>query len=174
MPVNRQTVPRAEREAEILDAAQAEFVAAGFDDATVAAIARRAGMTAANVHYYFPTKDALVSAVASRAFGLLFANLDSLPDPVDRLHAYVDFHLANHRLRGQLQVAAAGSAELTAVLQDREAWLQRTAAAVAGGSGLDADLLAATVTGLIEVIAFHPDPHRVLDHAVASLPRRSR
>ena len=173
MPVNRQTVPRAEREAEILDAAQAEFSDAGFEDATVAAIARRAGMTAANVHYYFPTKDALVSAVAARAFEQLFASLDSLPDPIDRLHAYVDFHLANHRLRGQLQVAAAGSPELTEVLQAREAWLGGAAAAAVGGPGLDADLIAATVTGLIEVITFHPDPHGVLQHAVLRLTPES-
>lgn len=176
MPVNRQSVPRAEREAEILDAAQAEFEVVGFDDAKVGAIARRAGMTAANVHYYFSTKEALVTAVASRAYEHLFARLAELADPVERLHRYVRFHLENHALRGQLQAIAIRCPELAEVMGVREAWVAATAAEVTGSPGtLDADALTATVLGLIEVGRPHPDPRAVLDHAVARLgPRPDR
>lgn len=177
MPVNRQTVPRAEREAEILEAALAEFAVAGLDGSTMAAIARRAGMTSANVHYYFPTKDALITAVTSRAYERLFDLLSQLDDPIERLHRYVAFHLTNHRLRGELQAVALGAPDLAAVLQERERWLARTATEAAG-EGLDADALAAAVTGLIEVVQPHPDPRAVLEHAVARLvratPRRTR
>lgn len=177
MPVNRQTVPRAEREAGILDAAQAEFTTLGFDDTTVAAIARRAGMTSANVHYYFATKEALLAAVVGRAYEQIVDALAQLDDPVERLHRYVAFHLANHALRGQLQAVALRSPDLAAVLQQRERWLAGVAAEVAADP-LDAAALAATVIGLIEVVDPHPDPRAVLDHAVARLvtptPRRTR
>lgn len=173
MPVNRQTVPRAEREAEILEAALAEFAVAGLDGTTMAAVARRAGMTSANVHYYFPTKDALITAVTSGAYQRLFTLLGQLDDPIERLHRYVDFHLANHRLRGELQAVALGAPDLAAVLRERERWLARTAAEAAG-EPLDADALAATVTGLIEVVQPHPDPRAVLEHAVARLVSASR
>ncbi len=168
MPVNRQTVPRVEREAEILTAAQAEFTTRGFDDATVATIARRAGMTAANIHYYFATKEMLLAAVVGRAYEQLFDALVQLDDPVERLHRYVAFHLANHALRGQLQAVALRSPELAVVLKERERWLTGVATTVAGDP-LDAGALAATVIGLIEVVDPHPNPRAVLDHAVARL-----
>lgn len=174
MPVNRQAVPRAERETEILDAALTEFAAVGFDDARVAAIARRAGMTSANVHYYFATKDDLVAAVATRAYQQLFDALAELEDPVERLRRYVSFHLANHRARSQLQAIAMRSPDVALLLQRRERWLAGVAAEAGGGAGLDADALAAAVTGLIEVVEPHPDPQAVLDHAVARVLGRSR
>jgi AcrR family transcriptional regulator len=171
VPVNRQTIPRAEREAAILEAAAVEFAAAGFDDARIAAIARRAGMTSANVHYYFESKDALVAAVAARAYERLFADLAELDDPVERLHRYVAFHLASHTLRGQLQAIASRCPDLHAVLQRRERWVAAAAASVTSDP-LDADALSAVVTGLVEVVVPHPDPRVVLDHAVARLVGR--
>jgi AcrR family transcriptional regulator len=171
VPVNRQAVPRAEREAAILEAAAVEFSAAGFDEAKIAAIARRAGMTSANVHYYFESKDALVAAVAARAYARLFADLARLDDPVERLHRYVAFHLASHALRGQLQAIAVRCPELDAVLQDRERWVTARAAEVAGDP-LDAGVLAAVVTGLVEVVVPDPDARVVLDLAVARLVGR--
>jgi AcrR family transcriptional regulator len=171
VPVNRQTVPRAEREAAILEAAAAEFTAEGFDDAKIAAIARRAGMTSANVHYYFESKDALVAAVAARAYERLFGELARLDDPVERLQRYVAFHLASHALRGQLQTVAERCPALDAVLQARERWVSDTAAAVTADV-LDAAALTAVVTGLIEVVVPQPDPRVVLDHSVARLVGR--
>lgn len=168
MPVNRQAVPREEREAAILEAATTEFTASGFDDTTIAAIARRAGMTSANVHYYFASKDGLVAAVAARSYERLFAALAELDVPVERLHRYVAFHLANHALRGQLQAIALRSPELDEVLRRRERWVADAAAQVAPDP-LDAGAVSAVVTGLIEVVAPPDDPRAVLDHAVARL-----
>jgi TetR/AcrR family transcriptional repressor of mexAB-oprM operon len=173
VPVNRQTVPRVEREDAILAAAAVEFAAAGFDEAKVAAIARRAGMTSANVHYYFESKDALVAAVADRAYERLFAELAEVDDPVARLDRYVAFHLASHSLRGQLQAIAMRCPALAEVLRRRERWVADAAARVAGDP-LDADALAAVVTGLIEVVVPHADPRVVLQHSVARLVGRKQ
>ena len=159
MPVNRQSVPRAERVAAIVEAAAVEFTKAGFDDTPIAAIARRAGMTAANVHYYFESKDALVTAVAARAYELLFAELAAVPDPIERLHRYVAFHLSSHALRGQLAAIAARYPALDVVLRERERWVSESAAAVVGDPR-DASVLAAVVIGLVEVAVPDPDAAR--------------
>lgn len=173
MAANRQTVPRAEREAEILAAAETEFARDGFDQATIAAIARLAGMTSANVHYYFPTKEALFAAVARLTYDQLFASLAALDDPVERLRGYVRFHLAHHAIRGPFQAIAARSDEVAGLLVRREAWLAETVAAVAADD-LDAATLTAAVTGLIEAARPRPDTERVLDHAVARLASAGR
>ena len=168
VPANRQRIPRAEREAEIVAAARDEFAAQGFEAATVGSIARRAGMTSANVHYYFATKEALFAAVARGAYDQLLADLDGRDDPVERLRRYVRFHLAQHAIRPQFQAIAARAPEVAELLVRREAWLAKTATEITSDE-LDAAALAAVVTGLIEVAEPHPDPDLVIDHAVARL-----
>ncbi len=63
MPSNRKAVPRAERTAEILDAATEAFLAKGYDGTTISNVATAASMTPANVYWYFPSKDHLFAAV---------------------------------------------------------------------------------------------------------------
>ncbi len=53
----------AERPREILDAARVEFAEAGFDKATVADVARRAGVSPATVAHYFGSKADLFEAL---------------------------------------------------------------------------------------------------------------
>lgn len=53
--------------AAILRAAHVEFVVHGFHGATIAAIARRAGVAAQTVYFVFHTKSALISAVIDAA-----------------------------------------------------------------------------------------------------------
>ncbi|WCT05748.1 TetR/AcrR family transcriptional regulator [Rhodococcus qingshengii] len=66
MPSNRRAIPRAERTAEILDAASQEFLAKGYEGATISDVATAGGMTPANVYWYFPSKDHLFAAVMNR------------------------------------------------------------------------------------------------------------
>ena len=165
MPPNRQTIPREQRVAEILDAALGEFLDVGFDTATMASIARRAGMTAPNVHYYFPTKEALFAGVTSRAYDRLFAALEDFDDPVDRLRSYVTFHIEHHPMRAVVQAVAARSPEAAAVLERREAWVEATVDRVTRRE-LDRAVLVAAVTGLIEAVVPHAKPDAVLDRAV--------
>ncbi len=79
----------------ILDAALEEFANRGFDGATTAAIARRAGVTQPLVHYHFASKDELWRAAVTREvdaivdhFGGISAELGDL-DPVDRMKVLV-------------------------------------------------------------------------------------
>jgi AcrR family transcriptional regulator len=168
MPANRQTVPRETRVAEIVAAARDELLESGFDAATMASIARRAGMTAANVHYYFATKESLAAEVLRTAYEGLFAALDAVDDPLERLRRYVRFHIVNHPTRGEVQTLAARSPGVAEVIARRDEWVAK-AVAVLVLDELDAAALTAVVTGLIEVTAFHPEPERVLDHAAARL-----
>jgi TetR/AcrR family transcriptional regulator len=54
---------RASIERRILEAAESVFAEAGFNGATTAEIARRAGIPKANLHYYFNTKEELYQQV---------------------------------------------------------------------------------------------------------------
>jgi len=54
---------RQARIAQILEAAEQEFAASGFEGTSTASIAARAGLPKANVHYYFGTKEKIYRAV---------------------------------------------------------------------------------------------------------------
>ena len=72
--VDRQPAGRADLEDVILKAAEAEFAEKGFEGATTSAIAARAGLPKANLHYYVATKEALYRRVVE---GVLAAWLDA-------------------------------------------------------------------------------------------------
>jgi AcrR family transcriptional regulator len=168
VPSNRQAIPRAEREAEILACAIAEFTAHGFDDTTVAAVAERAGMTAANVHYYFDSKDELFAAVVAGSYVDLFAELDALDDPAERLRSYVRIHKATFAMRAAVQSVAGRSATMRRCLDERDAWLRNTVAQLVGDA-LSRELLVAVVIGLVEDTVPRNDPTAVLDAAITRL-----
>lgn len=89
MPKNRQDIPKAERESAVLEQARALFVEHGYRGTSVAAIGRAAGIAAAAVHWYFPTKDDLFAAVIDAIFSEERARIESDPeiagDPRDEL-----------------------------------------------------------------------------------------
>ncbi|WP_345437166.1 TetR/AcrR family transcriptional regulator [Actinoallomurus vinaceus] len=65
----------------------------GVERTTIADIAKTADVPVGNVYYYFKTKDELVQAALSEHEGSLAeltAELDKLPDPLDRLKALVE------------------------------------------------------------------------------------
>ncbi|MFI6517085.1 TetR/AcrR family transcriptional regulator [Spirillospora sp. NPDC050679] len=69
----------------------------GVERTTIADIAHAADVPVGNVYYYFKTKDELVqAALAEHAGGLaeFTAELEKLPDPLDRLKALVDSWIA--------------------------------------------------------------------------------
>jgi AcrR family transcriptional regulator len=72
----------------ILEAAESEFAAKGFDGARLAAIARAAGVQQALIHHYFDDKAGLYRQVVARAVGAMTAEgwqvLDRLAPPRDR------------------------------------------------------------------------------------------
>ncbi len=76
----------------MLAAAETVFAERGFSGATMAMIAARAGSPKANLHYYFPTKEALYRAVVARvltAWSDAAQSFDASDDHVEALTAYI-------------------------------------------------------------------------------------
>jgi len=83
---------RVRNRALILAAAEEVFATQGYRGATTAAIAKKAGLPKANVHYYFGTKEALYAAVLEDILGLWLGELDRLTEasaPATALAAYI-------------------------------------------------------------------------------------
>lgn len=91
-PGLRRAARRREAEARILAAAEEVFAETGFSGATTAAIARRAGLPKANLHYYFRTKEALYRRVLEDILDAWLATGDQIvpeADPATALGAYI-------------------------------------------------------------------------------------
>jgi TetR/AcrR family transcriptional regulator len=83
---------REENERALLEAAEWVFAEQGFAGATTAAIAQRAGLPKANLHYYFPTKETLYRSVIERVLTAWLAaasSFDASEDPTVALSAYI-------------------------------------------------------------------------------------
>jgi len=83
---------RAEKERLILEAAETVFAEHGYRGATTGMIAERAGLPKANLHYYFPTKEALYRQVVENIFNIWLnaANsFDDCDDPEEALTRYI-------------------------------------------------------------------------------------
>lgn len=94
--------PRAEAEARILTAAEEVFATAGFKGATMQAIADRAGLPKANLHYYFNTKTQLYRTVLAAVLDRwleAFRHIQAEADPATALAAYIAEKMAASRDR---------------------------------------------------------------------------
>jgi len=90
MPRNRQQIPKAEREAAVLEQARELFIAKGYRGTRVAEVGRAAGIASAAVHWYFPTKDDLFAAVLEQVFGEAIADVDASDRAArDKLEAFL-------------------------------------------------------------------------------------
>lgn len=84
---------RSEKEDSILQAAEKIFAEYGFKGATTQMIADLAGIPKANLHYYFPTKEALYAQVVQNIFDIWLEAADSFDqnmNPADALASYID------------------------------------------------------------------------------------
>ncbi len=81
----------------ILAAAEEVFANQGYRGATTAAIAAKAGLPKANVHYYFGTKEALYHAVLEDILGLWLGELDRITEASDPATALADYIRAKIR-----------------------------------------------------------------------------
>jgi TetR/AcrR family transcriptional regulator len=93
---------RRRNEARILEAAEEAFAAAGFSGARTAAIARRAGVPKASLHYYFGTKERLYRRVLENVLEVWLAMGDSIrpgAEPAAALAAYVAAKVEHSRTR---------------------------------------------------------------------------
>jgi TetR/AcrR family transcriptional regulator len=84
---------------EILDAAEIEFSHHGLNGARISAIADRAGVTTAMIHYYFENKEGLYKAVLQRpateaTAALASLNFDQLP-AIEALKLFIQAAIIN-------------------------------------------------------------------------------
>ncbi|TNE58987.1 MAG: TetR/AcrR family transcriptional regulator [Alphaproteobacteria bacterium] len=93
---------REENQQLILRAAEAVFAEAGFKGATTAAIAERAGLPKANVHFYFSTKRELYQEVLSDILEEWFeaaGSFDAGRSPAEALTVYIRTKMEMSRQR---------------------------------------------------------------------------
>jgi AcrR family transcriptional regulator len=109
----------------VLEAAKAIFSVGG-PDASLEAVARRAGVGIGTLYRHFPTRDALFEAVYRREveqLGELAEQLKSEAAPVDALRRWlrsnVEFVATKKGMSAALAVAVHGSSELYAFTLDR-------------------------------------------------------
>ena len=133
---------RLRNQAQIMRAAEQVFAEQGYRGATTAAIADRAGLPKANVHYYFGTKEALYRAVLDDILDLWLGELDYITadrEPAEALghfiHAKVMYSktrphasrvFANEVIRGARHIREFLEGELRRLVDDKapvlEAW----------------------------------------------------
>jgi TetR/AcrR family transcriptional regulator len=97
---------RVRNRALILAAAEEVFATQGYRGATTAAIAKKAGLPKANVHYYFGTKEALYAAVLEDILGLWLGELDRITEASDPATALADYIRAKIRLSRERPLAS--------------------------------------------------------------------
>lgn len=91
-PISKKEI-RQENERLILEAAEKVFAEAGFGGATMQLIADVAGLPKANLHYYFPTKEALYRQVVQNIFSIWLEAadvFDAASGPAEGIGAYID------------------------------------------------------------------------------------
>jgi TetR/AcrR family transcriptional regulator len=86
---------------DILLAAESVFARVGFSGATMAAIAERAGLPKANLHYYFSTKAALYRAVLDHTLSLWLAGVSGITKAAHPAQALGDYIRDKMRLTAQ-------------------------------------------------------------------------
>jgi AcrR family transcriptional regulator len=109
----------------VLEAAKAVFSAGGAD-ASLEAVAKRAGVGIGTLYRHFPTREDLFEAVYRREVEQLGDLADQLahePDPVEALrqwlHSTVEFVATKKGMLAALQLATYGSSDLQAYSLDR-------------------------------------------------------
>ncbi|HKQ95981.1 MAG TPA: transcriptional regulator BetI [Aestuariivirgaceae bacterium] len=100
------------RRKQLIDAAIAAIHEFGLADATVARIARKAGVSAGIVHHYFADKDDLLFATMRHLLEDLrrqvVVNLRRAASPRERLHAIVEASFADHQFSEAVMAAWLG------------------------------------------------------------------
>ncbi|WP_435103216.1 TetR/AcrR family transcriptional regulator [Arhodomonas sp. AD133] len=109
-------MPRPRKRDEVIEAATAVFLDAGFENASVDEIARRGGVSKRTVYNNFESKDALFAAVVDRLWGSLRFETDGLSQvdrPVDEVLCevarYTFTTLTEPRVLGLLRLVIAES-----------------------------------------------------------------
>jgi AcrR family transcriptional regulator len=106
LPRNRAQIPLEERRADLVAAATEVFLTRGYEGATMDDISKAAGVTRANIYWYFKSKDEIFAAVMTQLLRRQFhalaaehADLDamsSLTRGLSSMRSYRSLHQAMH------------------------------------------------------------------------------
>ena len=168
LPRNRAQIPIEERRADLIAAATEVFLRCGYEGATMDGISKAAGVTRANIYWYFKSKDEVFAAVMTQLLGRDFralaaehAELDAmsrLTRGLVSMRSYRSLHQAMHdRIMHHEGVRAAHDLWLE--------WLRDMVRQMLDERGIDDDR--ELVTHLIEAVfeAVHlPLAHRRPPH----------
>ena len=161
-------VPGEDRRRALVAAAFGQIAERGFEGLRTRDVAAQAGVNIATLHYYFPTKEALIRGVVAHAMGRFQSTLAP--------HGSPDDQLANHlkavrvllrkepevaAVMGELALRSARDASLARILREsNDAWhrtlrrlLHRAARAGDLATALDSDeaaaLIVSTLTSMV-------------------------
>lgn len=111
-----------DRSAEILIRIRSAFAEKGFDGASMQDLARAAGMSVGNFYRYFPSKDAIIAAMAAYDMAEMeedFAAIRLAADPLPLIREKIRFKIegcAEHgRLWAEITAAAQRKPEIAAI-----------------------------------------------------------
>ena len=128
---------RQQNEEIILKAAEDEFARHGFKGTSMNAIALKAGLPKANLHYYFTNKLGLYIAVLSNIIELwdsTFNSLSAEDDPAQALSSYIRAKMEFSRRQPEasrvfaMEIISGGACLTEYVTQDYRTWFQGRAA----------------------------------------------
>ena len=128
---------RQQNEEIILKAAEDEFARHGFKGTSMNAIALKAGLPKANLHYYFTNKLGLYIAVLSNIIELwdsTFNNLSAEDDPAQALSSYIRAKIEFSRRQPEasrvfaMEIISGGACLTEYFTQDYRTWFQGRAA----------------------------------------------
>ena len=128
---------RQQNEEIILKAAEDEFARHGFKGTSMNAIALKAGLPKANLHYYFTNKLGLYIAVLSNIIELwdsTFNNLSAEDDPAQALSSYIRAKIEFSRRQPEasrvfaMEIIGGGACLTEYFTQDYRTWFQGRAA----------------------------------------------
>ncbi|QRY45174.1 TetR/AcrR family transcriptional regulator [Mycolicibacterium nivoides] len=125
MARNRQQIPKADRQAEVLSHARQLFVAKGYRATSVTQVGKAAGIASAAVHWYFPTKDDLFAAVLGQIFDEARADVEDLDvTPEEKLVRLLEATKAYRIIHREAYERMAESQGLRAVYSETAEWLE--------------------------------------------------
>jgi len=167
----------------LLHAAEKTTYLYGFGSASIADMAKEAGIPPGNVYYYFKSKDEIGAAIVElrvSRFKKLLQELDNADSPKERLCGFVDIKITNREalsrggcpvgtLCSELQKYGGKAARKSRVLfAEALAWMERQFEAIGKGSDsrrLALHLLSATQGVSVLAHTFH-DPSMIEMEAV--------
>jgi len=182
----RRTASREDRRQALVAAAYQEIAERGFEGLRTREVAAQAGVNVATLHYYFPTKEALIRAVLAHAMQRFRTTLAPHGSPADQLanhfrgvRALLRAEPELRSVMGELALRATRDRAIAGIMRETdEAWyrmlrglLHRAAKAGHLRSDLDTDDVAALVMTTLKGMTIAGGTADRTDQAIRQLER---